>query len=137
MASPFLIKADYFSTIKTTVLDALTGGNDTIIEELSAEAVEEMKSYLNTRYDINLIFAATGTLRNKTVLMYAKDIALYHIYSYAAFYAIPETRVNRYKKALSWLQEVHEQIINPEGLPTNSKSLVRTGSNEKRINQQQ
>jgi hypothetical protein len=135
MAS-FLNKPDYFSSIKTAVLDALTGGNDAIIDELSAEAVEEMKSYLNTRYDVNLIFGAAGTARNKSVVMYAKDIALYHIYSIAAFHIIPETRVNRYKKALSWLQDVNEQSINPEGLPLNTKSLVKSGSNEKRINQQ-
>ena len=136
MAS-FLTKPDYFSSIDTAVLDALTGGNDAIIDELSFEALEEMKSYLNVRFDVVQIFSQGGTNRNKTVLMYAKDIALYHIYSRSGFFPIPETRVNRYKKALSWLQDVVEQTINPEGLPTNTKSLVKTGSNEKRINQQQ
>lgn len=133
---PFIKKPDYFSSINTEVLDGLTGGDDTIIDELSAEAVEEMKSYLNARYDVKLIFGAVADARNKTVLMYTKDIALYHIYSMYGLMAVPENRTTRYKKAIQWLEQVCQQKINPEGLPLNEKTFVKTGSNEKRINHQ-
>jgi phage gp36-like protein len=133
----FLTKTDFRFSISITVLNSLTGNDDTIIDEIAAEAVEEMKSYLSLRYDTNLIFAATGINRNKSVMMYCKDIALYHIYSISTATVIPEQRVNRYKKAISWLEEVNEQSINPEGLPLNSNSMVQTGGNEKRINHQQ
>ena len=134
MAS-FLSKPDYKYSINTLVLDGLTGGDDSIIDELSAEAVEEVKSYLNARYDVAAIFAAAGPARNKTILMYCKDIGLYHIYSIFTFREIPEIRVTRYKKAIHWLEQVCEQKINPEGLPIN-KTMIKTGSNEKRINHQ-
>ena len=132
----FLSKPDYIYSINILVLDELTGGDDGIIDELSAEAVEEVKSYLNARYDVATIFDATGPERNKTILMYCKDIGLYHIYSIYTFREIPAIRVTRYKKAIHWLEQVCEQRINPEGLPMN-KTYVKTGSNEKRINHQE
>ena len=133
----FLAKTDYRFSISISVLNTLTGGDDTIIDEMSAEAVEEMKSYLATRYDTTTIFAATGSNRNKSLMMYCKDISLYHLYSISTMMAIPDARVNRYNKALKWLEQVSEQKINPDGLPLNTKSLVKSGSNEKRINQLQ
>ena len=133
----FLAKTDYRFSISISVLNSLTGSDDTIVDEFSAEAVEEMKSYLNTRYDVTAIFNTTGTNRNKTIMMYCKDISLYHLYSISTMVVIPEVRVNRYKKALQWLEDVNEQKINPDGLPVNTKSLVKTGGNEKRINHQQ
>lgn len=133
----FLEKADYYTSINLSVLDALTGGDDSIIDELSAEAITEMKSFLNARFDVEQIFNATGVDRNKMILMYCKDIALFHIYSIYNFRRVPEIRDKRYKNALQWLQDVNEQRINPEGLPTNEKTFVKTGGNEKRINHQQ
>lgn len=133
----FLEKPDYSTSINIAVIDAMTAGDDAILNELTMEAVEEMKSYLNSRYEVQPIFDAGGDERNKTIAMYCKDIALYHLYSINSLSSIPETRVNRYNKALSWLQDVSDQKINPEGLPLNSKSFVKTGGNEKRINHQQ
>lgn len=134
---PFLEKADYKYAISISVLDQLVGYDDTIIDQLSAEAVIEMRGSLNSRYDVNTIFSVTGSGRNKTLLMYCTDIALYHIYSISLLNPIPQLRVDRYNHALQWLQDVNEQKINPEGLPLNTKSFVKTGSNDKRINQQQ
>ncbi|MEP7170370.1 MAG: phage protein Gp36 family protein [Bacteroidota bacterium] len=130
-------KIDYRFTINVAVLDALTGGDDHIIDELSNEAITEMKSYLNARYDVDAIFNAVGDARDKTILMYCKDLALYHIFSYRSYKIVPENRMKRYEKALQWLEDVCKQKINPEGLTLNTKSFVKTGSNDKRINQQQ
>ena len=132
----FLEKNDYRFSISLTVLDSLTGGDDLIIEEISAEAVEEMKSYLCSRYDVTPIFEYTGNDRNKSLVMYCKDIALYHFYSISTMMPIPEVRVNRYHKALKWLEYVSKQKINPVGLPDNGNSFVKSGGNGKRINHQ-
>jgi phage gp36-like protein len=96
-----------------------------------------MKSYLNARYDLKAIFDAVGDERDKMILMYCKDIALYHIFSYRSYKIVPENRVKRYEKALQWLADVNQQKINLDWIPLNTKSFVKTGSNDKRINQQQ
>ena len=133
----FIEKEDYRSSINLAVIDAITAGDDSILNTLSETAVEEMKSYLNSRYEVQPIFDAGADERNKTIMMYCKDIAIYHLYSINSLSSIPETRINRYQKALSWLQDVGEQKINPEGLQFSGKSFVKTGGNEKRINHQQ
>lgn len=132
----FLEKEDYTTSIKLAVIDSMTGGSDDILNAISNEAVEELKSYLNSRFEVQVIFDAAGDERNKTLMMYAKDIALYHLYSINSLSSIPQTRINRYNKAIQWLEQVSEQKINPEGLPLNAKSFIKTGSNEKRINHQ-
>src|SRR4051794_12924421 len=102
----FLVKTDFKYSIDLTTLDALTGADDTIWQELSDEAVLEMKSFLNARYDVATIFAAVGLLRDKTIVMYCKDISLYHLYSIYSFRAIPKVRIDRYNHAFQWLQDV-------------------------------
>lgn len=130
----FLLKTDFRFSISITALNILTSNDDTILDEIAAEAVEEMKSYLGSRYDIVSIFAAVGSNRNKTILMYSKDIALYHLYSISTLIPIPEVRVNRYNKAIRWLEEVTAQKINPDALPVNTHPMVKAGGNDKRIN---
>ncbi len=133
----FLAKTDFKYSIDLTTLDALTGADDSIWVELSDEAVQEMKSFLNSRYDVAAIFAAIGLLRDKTIVMYCKDITLYHLYSIYSFRAIPKIRIDRYNHALQWLADVQAQKINPDGYPVNTTSLIKSGSNDKRMNQQQ
>ena len=43
------------------------------------EAIEEISGYLRPKYDTEIIFAATGAQRNRLVVMYTCDIALYHM----------------------------------------------------------
>lgn len=136
----FLDRPDYYTTINLTVLDTLVGGDTSIITELSLEAIEEMKSYLVSHYDVDAIFSAALATRNKTVLMYCKDIGLYHIFSLYSIRRMPAIREQRYKNAMQWLVNVSEQKLSPVGLPLNTNpesAFVKTGGNEKRINHQQ
>lgn len=132
----FLSKEDFRFSIKIASLDALTGGDDSLIEELAEEAVTEMKCYLSPRYNVEELFATSGEGRNKTLTMYCRDLALYHIFSIYNFRVIPSIRETRYKNALLWLQSVAHQKIAPDGFPLNNNSFVKTGSNDKRENHQ-
>jgi phage gp36-like protein len=133
----FLVKNDYLTSIKTATLDGLTGSNDGLLNEISKDAVEEMKGYLNARYDVAHIFDVPVDPRHRTILMYCKDIAIYHLYSMNTAIPMPEIRATRYHAAINWLEQVCQQKINPEGLPFNTKSFVKTGGNELRINHQE
>lgn len=138
--SDFLEKTDFITIINTAALDIQTGGDDSIITEMALEAIAEMKAFLATRYDVAVVFGTAGTERHKTVLMYAKDIALYHIFSRRHTNAMPEIRFKRYENALKWLKDVQAQIINPTDLPVTvdpAKALIKTGGNPKRENHQE
>ena len=134
---PFLETEDYRFGIKIPTLLALVDGDDSIVHENTDEAVNEMKSYLGARYNVDELFAQTGEGRDKTLVMYCRDIALYHIFSIYNFRVMPTIRETRYKKAMLWLQEVSQQKLNPEHFPVNEKALVKSGTNDKRINHQQ
>ena len=136
----FLVHDDLKPAIKLSVLDQLTEGDSAIIDELAAASVEEMKAYLKTRFNVTTIFTATGSARNKLVLMYCRDLVVYHIYSRYTLKVIPAIKVERYKEALKWLEGVRDEMINPDGLPASTSATagyIKTGSNEKRINHQQ
>lgn len=135
---PFLEKADFITIISTAAIDSLTDGNDAIIDTMIVEAILEMTSYLEARYEVTVLFSGDG-LVHPTVQMYCKDIVLYHLHSRHHQKPMPEVRLNRYKKALQWLLDVQEQKLNPfayvEEL-ANEKSIVRAGGNPKRENHQ-
>jgi phage gp36-like protein len=134
----FLDKGQFNTIISITVIDKLTGGDDGIINTLIDTAVDEMKSYLRTRYDVTAIFDA-GAL-TPLIAMYCKDITLYHLFSRSNQSQLPAIRDTRYKQALTWLNDVQDQKINPINLPvltTGESELVKAGGNTKRNNHQE
>ena len=135
----FLSRDDFKHAIKLNLLDQLTDTDITIIDEIVAATVEEMKAYLKTRYNVATIFSATGSARNKLVVLYCRDMALYHIYSRYTLKAMPAIRDQRYKEALKWLQDVRDERNNPDGFPASGSATagyVKVGSNAKRENHQ-
>lgn len=136
--STFIVKADYAEAIKTNVLDAITEVDDNKLDTAETRAIEEMKGYLNARYDVTNIFNKTGANRNPIILMYVIDMTLYHLHSRINPRKIPDHRKERYTAAKEWLMLVNECKINPTDLPVLAdgvKDYVLTGSNPKRNNQ--
>lgn len=137
----FINKSDYPSSIHTEILDAITRSNDNIVTEQSNTATSEMSGYLSSRYDVEAIFSATGDNRHPVVLLFAKDIALYHMHQIWNPVNIPDIRVKRYDDAIKWLTAVQEGKINPPDLPLReddsetNKQYIAYGSNPKRNNQ--
>lgn len=79
-----------------------------------AEAVEEISGYLRPKYDCKRIFGAEGEARNRQLLMYACDIAIYHMASSLPNQMGMTIRKERYEKALEWLKKVQEGIVLPD-----------------------
>jgi len=53
----YLIKPDYLKHIQSDNLTVITDGNDAYLDECEAIAIEEIKSYISSRYDVETIFA--------------------------------------------------------------------------------
>ena len=99
---------DYDASIHSEILDALlrkdsAGYDPQIIEICENRAIAEMRGYLNKCYDCDALFSAVGDERNQLVLMFALDIAIYHIFCQHNPYQISKTREERYKRAVEWL----------------------------------
>lgn len=129
----FLTDEDYDSTIYTEILTAINRADPDAKLKAEEAAIEEITSYLSSRYDTTAIFAATGTNRNALIVMYTVDLAVYYMHSKSNPRMLPEVRKLRRDDAIGWLKQVSRAQINPNlpKLSNDTKDYVRFGSNTK------
>ncbi len=84
------------------------------VEIAEREAVEEISGYLRPKYDCSAIFSATGDERNRQIVMYTCDIALYHMTASVPGRMGSEIRKERYERAIEWLRQVQAGKVTPD-----------------------
>lgn len=136
----FLIYPDDFKvSSRDEVVKAIVRQDNAAIQMASNAAIEEMKGYLGTRYDVDNIFNKVATERNILIVLFAADIALYHLYSGLTNHKMPEEKQKRYDRAVQWLKDVARGDVQLNGLPLvtdpvtgeDSRNPMKWGSNEK------
>lgn len=130
----FISLEDYDASIHREILDSLLrqGTSDydpQIIEICEDRAISEMKSYLNKKYDCQAIFSQTGAERHPLILMFALDIAIYHIFCQHNPYKMSKIREDRYERATTWLKGVMKGDITVEGAPLLPSDTISDNSN--------
>lgn len=130
----FISLEDYDASIHREILDSLLrqGTSDydpQIIEICEDRAVSEMKSYLNKKYNCQAIFSQTGAERHPLILMFALDIAIYHIFCQHNPYKMSKIREDRYERATTWLKGVMKGDITVEGAPLLPSDELSDNSN--------
>lgn len=78
------------------------------------EAREEISGYLRPKYDVDALFAQEGSQRNRLIVMYMCDIALYHMSASLPGRMNQEVRKERYDRAIEWLKDVQAGKIVPD-----------------------
>lgn len=131
----YIAKADLETSIEQTLLDALDfSTDDSIITTACSQAASQLRAYLSEKYDIATELSNSGTERDDMVLMIARDLAIYHIWSYIDAASIPHTRSARYAAALDFLKAAQlgtaSVNINPAII---AYSPIAGGSNDKRV----
>ena len=115
--SQFINPSDYDASIHSEILDAVTRSDESIVEICEDRAISEMKGYLQSRYDCDAIFSATGENRTQLVLMMAIDISLYHLFCAHNPQKLSQMRVDRYNRAMEWLKKVSESKLSIADAP--------------------
>ena len=110
----FITDEDYKVVIGEQALKVVSQVSQENRTNAETEAVEEISGYLRPKYDTNAIFSATGTERNRLVVMYTCDIALYHMAASAPQKMGMEIRKERYERAIKWLEGVQSAKIIPD-----------------------
>lgn len=110
----FVTDEDYRVVIGESALKVVSQASAEIRENAEKEAIEEVSGYLRPVYDCGAIFAAEGTDRNRLIVMYTADIALYHMISAMPQKMGAEIRKERYERAIKWLEGVQAGKITPE-----------------------
>lgn len=110
----FITDEDYKVVIGEQALKVVSQVSQENRTNAETEAVEEISGYLRPKYDTNAIFSAAGTKRNRLVVMYTCDIALYHMAASAPQKMGMEIRKERYERAIKWLEGVQSAKIIPD-----------------------
>ena len=113
----FIELEDFPASIHSDIRDALTKGNDQVITDNVDRTIDEMKAYLNGRYDTVNIFNKTGEERNKYILRLALTITVYYIFLVHNPRKMTQTIVSEFERALETLEDIKLGNLNPEGLP--------------------
>jgi phage gp36-like protein len=108
-------------------------------ENAIKEAVQEVVSYLSSRYDMKAELTKSSSSRNEMVVKLIRDIALYNCFSIYNPSKIPEIRRQKYEDSISFLKQVQAEkatlnLTRLQGV-TSTSSYVEFGSNSKRRNQ--
>ncbi|MDR1454099.1 MAG: DUF1320 domain-containing protein [Tannerella sp.] len=118
-------------------LQAIGGDDGTILAAAIDGAVAEARGYL-AAYDRDTIFGAKDAGRNALLLIFVKDIAVWHYINLSNAGTELRLRQDRYERAVAWLRAVQKGEVTPD-LPvavdedgTNPKATVIFGSNPKR-----
>ena len=110
----FVTDQDYKIVIGEQALKVVSQVSQENRANAETEAVEEISGYLRPKYDTNAVFSATGTGRNRLVVMYTCDIALYHMAASTPQKMGMEIRKERYERAIKWLEGVQAGKIVPD-----------------------
>jgi phage gp36-like protein len=100
--------------ISQTDLDYLTDASEGPLNESELDAIDEIGSYLNSRYDTAAIFAPDQAEEDKKPIIkrMLTDIVLYNLHLSANPRNIPEFRVQRRDDAIKWLKAVADPRSN-------------------------
>lgn len=120
----FITQEDYRVVIGENALKVVSQASQEIRDNAELEACEEIAGYLRPKYDTDAIFQAQAESRNSLVVMYAADIALYHMTAAMPQKMGSEIRKERYERAIKWLEGVQAGKIIPDlPLATDSDGL--------------
>ena len=116
----FLTIDDYKAVVDSRTLEVINQSDPENLLRAERYAVEEISGYLRAvesaktgvrPYDVAAAFAAEGEARNSQLVMYAVDVALYHLIAWLPQRIGFEIRETRYKRAIEWLEGVQEGKI--------------------------
>ena len=108
----YLTKQEIKTHLYGAVVDEISRADDTILQSAIDAAIAEASGYL-TAYDMAAIFAAVDDARNPILLLYIKDITVWHYIQLANPAVEMELRLKRYERAIEFLQGIQSGKVNP------------------------
>ena len=110
----FITLEDFKVVATEAAMKVITQADDVNADNAIAEAIEEVAGYLRPKYDCDKAFSAEGDDRNRQLVMYAADIALYNMIAALPGRMGSDVRKERYDRAIKWLEGVQAGKIVPD-----------------------
>ncbi|MEG1464800.1 MAG: phage protein Gp36 family protein [Mucinivorans sp.] len=134
----YLSNEELRTHLRSEYTDLISRGDQTLLTAAIDGAVAEAAGYLSS-FDTDKIFTTVGAARNSLLLIFVKDIAVYHFINLCGGGVYYERREKRYEQAIAWLRGVQKGVITPS-LPPRIDELgkqstpILIASNPKRGN---
>jgi len=124
----YLVKAELTSAIREYQLDAITDGDDTIIDIAIETAIEEVGSMLTPNnmkvwedgrlaYDMAAEFANAGAARNALMLTNVKTVTIWHLIGLCNTGLVYKDAQDRYDRAIAYIRGLANGTNNSATLP--------------------
>lgn len=94
-------------------ITAISKDDETLLTAAIDGAVAEARGYLH-KYDRDSVFGASGGERNALLLIFVKDIAVWHYINLANPGVDHKVRQDRYNRAITWLKSVQAGEVVPD-----------------------
>jgi len=122
----FITIQDYATVCDERELEVLQNADNTIRESAEKVALDEVASYLRTRYDVQKTYSQTGDERNAYLVQIVANIALYYLSKRLPQKMAGQKRAELYDQAIDWLKLVGSGkampdlpvATTPDGKPT-------------------
>lgn len=137
----FLNADEVYTHLYEETISSISGNDERLLLAAITGAISEAKGYLNA-YDRDAIFNKAGEERDALLLIWVKDMAVWHYINIARPSVDIDLRERRYNAAIAWFKGVQKGEIVPD-LPrlvdeTTDEEInasgFRFGSNQKRGN---
>ena len=135
----YITPAEITSHLNVEQIEAISDGDETMLQAAIDGAMVESKGYLHA-FDMDVELAKTGTQRNALLIIFIKDIAVWHFINICNVSTDLVLREKRYDRAVSWLISVQKGNVMPD-LPakvdesgTDENLPYKVTSNTKRNN---
>ena len=106
-----LVKADLLNYIDLSTLNQLTDGTDAYITDAIKDAEARITERISQRIDTAAEYVKAGAARDRSLLKHAISITIYYLFERLYTDVLPEGRVEAYKMAEAWLEDINEGKI--------------------------
>ena len=110
----FLTIDDFKAVCDQQTLNVIDQADTANLDRAERYAIEEVSSYLRSRFDTAAAFSASGDQRNGLLVMILADVCLYHLIAWLPKRIGFEIRETRYKQAIDWLKDVQAGKASPD-----------------------
>lgn len=110
----FLTLEDFKTVCDDNTLSVINQTDSANMDRAENYAIEEISSYLRSKYDVSSAFSASGDARSSWLVMLCCDVCLYHLIAWLPKRIGFEIRELRYNRAISFLKDVQNSKASPD-----------------------
>ena len=128
-----ITKADLLPDIELVELDAISGGDDALIDTAINKAETAGKNWIRHKYDVAILFAKTGSLRDDDLIQALVSLSLFNVSTRLSPNTVPENRMINNDLAQKFFKDVRTGMLTPtwEKLVPAEGNQTEFGFNEK------